>query len=167
MFERFTERARQAVVLAGDEARALKHDYLGTEHILLGLLREDEGIAARVLASFEITVEEVRAWVARVVGEGDEVRAGQIPFTPQAKKALEPRCERRSLGHNHVGTEHILIGVARVNDDVGARILLEYGADAERSRRGHSAHVRPGRAPMRHFERPQFSLARWPSRSTR
>src|SRR2546430_9043130 len=86
VFERFTERARQVVVLAQDEARALKHNYIGTEHILLGLLREEEGLAARVLESLDITVEEVRAQVARIVGQGDEVTTGQIPFTPRAKK---------------------------------------------------------------------------------
>ena len=93
MFERFTERARQVVVLAQDEARALKHNYIGTEHILLGLLREEEGLAARVLESLDITVEEVRAQVARIVGQGDEVTSGQIPFTPRAKKVLgwEPK----------------------------------------------------------------------------
>jgi ATP-dependent Clp protease ATP-binding subunit ClpC len=89
MFERFTERAHQVVVLAQDEARALKHNYIGTEHILLGLLREEEGLAARVLESLDITVEEVRAQVARIVGQGDEVTTGQIPFTPRAKKVLE------------------------------------------------------------------------------
>src|SRR6478672_3589538 len=89
LFERFTERARQVVVLAQDEARALKHNYIGTEHILLGLLREEEGLAARVLESLDITVEEVRAQVARIVGQGDEVTTGQIPFTPRAKKVLE------------------------------------------------------------------------------
>ncbi|HJU37705.1 MAG TPA: Clp protease N-terminal domain-containing protein [Gaiellaceae bacterium] len=89
MFERFTERARQVVVLAQDEARALKHNYIGTEHILLGLLREEEGLAARALASFDITVEEVRAQVARIVGPGDGVTTGQIPFTPRAKVLLE------------------------------------------------------------------------------
>ena len=89
MFERFTERARQVVVFAQDEARALKHNYIGTEHILLGLLREEEGLAARVLESLDITVEEVRAQVARIVGQGDEVTTGQIPFTPRAKKVLE------------------------------------------------------------------------------
>ena len=160
MFERFTERARQAVVLAQDEARALKHDYVGTEHILLGLLREDEGIAARVLESFEITVEEVRAWVARVVGEGDEVSTGQIPFTPQAKKALELSLrEALSLGHNHVGTEHILLGVARVNDDVGARILLDFHADAEKIRNEVIRLLSgPGRATVRHFGAPPLSF---------
>src|SRR5512133_3455073 len=89
IFEKFTERARQVVVLAQDEARACRHNYIGTEHILLGLLREEEGLAARVLESLDITVEEVRAQVARIVGQGDEVTTGQIPFTPRAKKVLE------------------------------------------------------------------------------
>src|ERR687885_82045 len=112
MFERFTERARQVVVLAQDEARALKHNYIGTEHILLGLLREEEGLAARVLESLDITVEEVRAQVARIVGQGDEVTTGQIPFTPRAKKVLELALrEALSLGHNYIGTEHILLGL--------------------------------------------------------
>jgi hypothetical protein len=112
LFERFTERARQVVVLAQDEARALKHNYIGTEHILLGLLREEEGLAARVLESLDITVEEVRAQVARIVGQGDEVTTGQIPFTPRAKKVLELALrEALSLGHNYIGTEHILLGL--------------------------------------------------------
>src|SRR3712207_1635116 len=89
MFERFTERARQVVVLAQEEARTLKHNYIGTEHILLGLLREEEGLAARVLESLDITVERVRAQVVRIVGSGEEVTSGQIPFTPRAKKVLE------------------------------------------------------------------------------
>ena len=119
MFERFTERARQVVVLAQDEARALKHNYIGTEHILLGLLREEEGLAARVLESLDITVEEVRAQVARIVGQGDEVTTGQIPFTPRAKKVLELALrEALSLGHNYIGTEHILLGLVRENDDL-------------------------------------------------
>jgi ATP-dependent Clp protease ATP-binding subunit ClpA len=131
VFERFTERAQQAVNLAQDEARALKHNYLGTEHILLGLLREDEGLAARVLESFDITVEEVRAQVARIVGQGDEVMRGQIPFTPRAKKVLELAVrESLSLGHNYIGTEHILLGIVRENEGVAARILLDFDADA-------------------------------------
>src|ERR671922_2453835 len=89
LFERFTERARQVVVLAQDEARGLKHNYIGTEHILLGLLREEQGIAARVLEGFDVTVEKVRAQVRQIIGEGDEPAAGQIPFTPRAKKVLE------------------------------------------------------------------------------
>ena len=135
MFERFTERARQVVVLAQDEARALKHNYIGTEHILHGLLREEEGLAARVLESLDITVEEVRAQVARIVGQGDEVTTGQIPFTPRAKKVLELALrEALSLGHNYIGTEHILLGLVRENEGVAARILLDFDADAEKIR---------------------------------
>ncbi len=135
MFERFTERARQVVVLAQDEARTLKHNYIGTEHILLGLLREEEGLAARVLDTLDITVEEVRAQVARIVGQGDEVTTGQIPFTPRAKKVLELALrEALSLGHNYIGTEHILLGLVRENEGVAARILLDFDADAERIR---------------------------------
>src|SRR5438552_1345501 len=131
VFERFTERARQVVVLAQDEARALKHNYIGTEHILLGLLREEEGLAARVLESLDITVEEVRAQVARIVGQGDAVTTGQIPFTPRAKKVLELALrEALSLGHDYIGTEHILLGLVRENEGVAARILLDFDADA-------------------------------------
>jgi ATP-dependent Clp protease ATP-binding subunit ClpA len=134
-FGRFTGRARQVVVLAQDEARALKHNYIGTEHILLGLLREEEGLAARVLESLDITVEEVRAQVARIVGQGDEVTTGQIPFTPRAKKVLELALrEALSLGHNYIGTEHILLGLVRENEGVAARILLDFDADAEKIR---------------------------------
>ena len=135
MFERFTERARQVVVLAQDEARALKHNYIGTEHILLGQLREEEGLAARVLDSLDITVEDVRANVARIVGQGEEVTTGQIPFTPRAKKVLELALrEALSLGHNYIGTEHILLGLVRENEGVAARILLDFDADAEKIR---------------------------------
>jgi ATP-dependent Clp protease ATP-binding subunit ClpC len=133
VFERFTERAKQVVVLAQDEARALKHNYIGTEHILLGLLREEEGLAARVLESLDITVEEVREQVKRLVGQGDEeIVTGQIPFTPRAKKVLELALrEALSLGHNYIGTEHVLLGVVRENQGVAARILLDFDADAE------------------------------------
>jgi ATP-dependent Clp protease ATP-binding subunit ClpA len=132
VFERFTERARQVVVLAQGEARALRHNYIGTEHLLLGLLREEEGLAARVLESLDITVEEVRAQVARIVGQGDEVTTGQIPFTPRAKKVLEISLrEGLSLGHNYIGTEHILLGLVREGEGVGARVLRDFDADAE------------------------------------
>jgi ATP-dependent Clp protease ATP-binding subunit ClpC len=136
VFERFTERAKQVVVLAQEEARALKHNYIGTEHILLGLLREEEGLAARVLESLDITVEEVRAQVARIIGPGDEpIVSGQIPFTPRAKKVLELSLrEALSLKHNYIGTEHILLGLVRENEGVAARILLDFGADAEKIR---------------------------------
>src|ERR1700739_2033742 len=135
MFERFTERARQVVVLAQEEARTLKHNYIGTEHILLGLLREEEGLAARVLESLDITVERVRAQVVRIVGSGEEVTSGQIPFTPRAKKVLELALrEALSLGHNYIGTEHILPGLVRENEGVAARILLDFDADSEKIR---------------------------------
>ncbi len=131
MFERFTERARQVVVLAQDEARALKHNYIGTEHVLLGLLREEEGLAARVLESLGVSVEEVRVHVARIVGQGDEVTTGQIPFTPRAKKVLELSLrEALSLGHNYIGTEHVLLGLLREREGVAVRILMEF-ADLE------------------------------------
>jgi ATP-dependent Clp protease ATP-binding subunit ClpC len=132
LFERFTERARQVVVLAQDEARALRHDFIGTEHLLLGLLREEEGIAARVLARFGLTSEGARVSVARVVGQGDEVTTAQIPFTPRAKKVLELALrEALALGDNYIGTEHILLGLVHGDDGLAARILLDHGADPE------------------------------------
>jgi ATP-dependent Clp protease ATP-binding subunit ClpC len=135
VFERFTERARRVVVLAQDEARALWHDHIGTEHILLGLLREEEGLAARVLESFGVTVDEVRAEVARIVGRGDAVATGQIPFTPRAKKVLELALrEALHLGHNYIGTEHLLLGLVRENEGVAARILLDFDTDDEKIR---------------------------------
>ena len=135
MFERFTERARQVVVLAQDEARRLKHNYIGTEHLLLGLLREEEGLAARVLESLDISTDEVRAQVARIVGRGDEAATGQVPFTPRAKKVLELSLkEAMSLNHNYIGTEHVLLGLVRENQGVAARILLEFDVDADKVR---------------------------------
>jgi ATP-dependent Clp protease ATP-binding subunit ClpC len=135
MFERFTERARQVVVLAQDEARGLKHNYIGTEHILLGLIREEEGLPARVLESFEVTIEEVRAQVARIVGQGDDVTTGQIPFTPRAKKVLELALrEALSLGHNYIGTEHVLLGLTRATDGVAMQILWDLGVGSENIR---------------------------------
>ena len=132
MFEQFTERARQAVVLALEETRTLKHTYIGTEHILLGLLREEEGVAAQVLENLDITVERVRARVVELVPPGEEVIPGQIPFTPRAKKVLELALrESKSLGHNYIGTEHILLGVVRENQGVGARVLLDFDANSE------------------------------------
>jgi hypothetical protein len=133
MFERFTEPARQVVVLAQDEARALKHDNIGSEHLLLGLLRDEDTTAGRALAELGITVEEVRAQVARIVGQGDEVTTGQIPFTPRAKKILELGVTvARERGDKVIGPEHILLGIARENEGVASRILLDFDADAER-----------------------------------
>ncbi len=135
IFERFTERARQVVVLAQEEARTLKHNYIGTEHILLGLLREEEGLAARVLESLDITIERVRGQVVRIVGSGEEVTSGRIPFTPRVKNAFELALrETLGLGHNYIGTEHILLGLVRENEGVAARILLDFDADHEKVR---------------------------------
>jgi ATP-dependent Clp protease ATP-binding subunit ClpC len=129
VFERFTERAREVLVFAQDEARSLKHNYIGTEHILLGLLREEEGIGARVLESLDITAEDVRATVAEIIGQGDEVTSGHIPFTPRAKKTLELSLrEALSLGHEYTDTEHLLLGLVRENEGVAARILAGCGA---------------------------------------
>jgi hypothetical protein len=131
MFERFSERGRQVVVLAQQEARALGHDYIGTEHLLLGLLREQEGLAARILGSLDITVERVRAQVARIVESGGEVTSGLIPFTPRAKRVLElAQREALSLGHNLIGTEHVLLGLVRESEGLAARILLDFDADS-------------------------------------
>ena len=134
MFERFTERARQVVVLAQDEARAQAQLHRHRAHPARAPARGG-GLAARVLEQLDITVEEVRAQVARIVGQGDEVTTGQIPFTPRAKKVLELALrEALSLGHNYIGTEHILLGLVRENEGVAARILLDFDADAEKIR---------------------------------
>jgi ATP-dependent Clp protease ATP-binding subunit ClpC len=135
MFERFTERARQVVVLAQDEARELRHGYIGTEHLLLGLVREEEGLAARVLESLDVGAEDVRSQIRSVVGEGDEVPAGQIPFTPRAKKTLEQALRQAlALKHNYIGTEHVLLGLLEDEKAVGARILAELGVAPEQIR---------------------------------
>jgi ATP-dependent Clp protease ATP-binding subunit ClpC len=135
MFERFTERARQVVVLAQEEARTLEHNYIGTEHLLLGLLREDEGLAARVLESLDITLERVRAQVVRIVGSGEEVPSGQIPFTPRVKEVFELALrEALNLGHSYIGTEHILLGIVRENEGIAARVLVDFHADSEKVR---------------------------------
>jgi ATP-dependent Clp protease ATP-binding subunit ClpC len=135
VFERFTEHARQVVVLAQDEARALKHNYIGTEHILLGLLRQEEGIASGALDSLGLRLDEVREQVARIIGQGDDV-AGQIPFTPRSKKVLDLALrEAIALGHKHIGPEHVLLGLARENDGVACEILLREGVDSEQVRR--------------------------------
>ncbi len=128
MFNRFTEGGRRVIVLAREEARSLKHDHVGTEHILLGLLQTQEGLAARVLASLDITVEAVRAQVMRVGGAGEDVISGELPFAPEARKVLELSMrEALLLGHNYIGTEHILLGLARENEGVAARILPDLG----------------------------------------
>src|SRR5512136_2732546 len=157
MFERFTERARQVIVLAQEEARALRHNYIGTEHLLLGLLREADGVAARVLGSLEVNLDEVRADVARIVGEGDSESQGQIPFTPRAKKVLELALrEALSLGHNYIGTEHILLGLMRESEGVAARILNDLDVDADRARQEvMSVLSGPSRRPARGATTPE------------
>ena len=136
MFEGFTGRARQVVLYAQEEVRGFGHDHIGTEHILLGLLRQEEGLAARVLEYFGLTVERVREQVVQIVGPGEAaLPSGQIPFTPRAKRVLEtaPR-EALSLGQNITNTEHILLGLVRENDGVASRILLDLDVDPERIR---------------------------------
>jgi hypothetical protein len=136
MFERFTERARQVVVLAQQEALELKHSFIGTEHILLGLLREEEGVAARVLERFDITAERVREQIVRIIAAGEEMTPGQsIPFTPRSKQVFELALrEALSMGHNYIGTEHILLAVVRENEGVAMRILNDFDADADKIR---------------------------------
>jgi len=135
MLERFTERARQVIVLAQEEGRALRHNYLGTEHILLGVLREEDGLGARVLLSLGITVDRVRAEVVQLVGIGEELTSGQIPFTPRAAKVLELALrESLSLGHGFIGTEHLLLGLIDETDGVAARILFVFGVDTVKIR---------------------------------
>jgi ATP-dependent Clp protease ATP-binding subunit ClpA len=120
------------VVLAQEEAQGLRHNYIGTEHLLLGLLREEEGVGAHVLGELGVSLDDVRAQVAEIIGRGDVVTAGQIPFTPRAKKVLELSLrEALTLGHNYIGTEHVLLGIARESDGVAARILLDKGAGAD------------------------------------
>jgi ATP-dependent Clp protease ATP-binding subunit ClpA len=132
-FGRFTDSARRAIALARKEARALEHDGVGSEHILLGLLREEDGIAARVLASLDITVDRVHASLVRSAGSGDGVAAGELYFTAGAKQALELALrEALSLGHNYIGTEHILLGLAREDEGTAARVLLTFGADLDK-----------------------------------
>jgi Clp amino terminal domain, pathogenicity island component len=147
MFERFTDRARRVVVLAQEEARSLDHNWLGTEHILLGLIREGEGIAAKALESLGISLDAVRQQVEEIIGRGQQPPSGHIPFTPRTKKVLELALrESLQLGHNYIGTEHILLGLIREGDGVAAQVLVKLGADLNRVRQqaiqllhGHSA----------------------------
>ncbi len=135
MFERFTDRARRVVVLAQEEARMLNHNYIGTEHILLGLIHEGEGVAAKALESLGIALEGVRAQVEEIIGQGQQSPSGHIPFTPRAKKVLELSLrEALQLGHNYIGTEHILLGLIREGEGVAAQVLVKLGADLNRVR---------------------------------
>ena len=135
MFERFTDRARRVIVLAQEEARMLNHDYIGTEHLLLGLIHEGEGVAAKALESLGISLDAVRQQVEEIIGQGQQAPSGHIPFTPRAKKVLElADREARALGHDYIGTEHILLGLIREGDGVAAQVLVKLGADLNRVR---------------------------------
>jgi ATP-dependent Clp protease ATP-binding subunit ClpC len=135
MFERFTDRARRVVVLAQEEARMLSHNYIGTEHILLGLIHEGDGIAAKALESLGVSLEAVRAQVEEIIGQGQQAPSGHIPFTPRAKKVLELSLrEALQLGHNYIGTEHILLGLIREGEGVAAQVLVKLGADLNKVR---------------------------------
>jgi ATP-dependent Clp protease ATP-binding subunit ClpC len=174
VFERFTEPARQVVVLAQDEARELKHNYIGTEHLLLGLIREERGLAARVLGSLGVTLEGVRVQVGRIIGSGDDVTTGEIPFTPRSKKVLELSLrEALGLGHNYIGTEHVLLGIVAEGEGVACRILLDFGVSSDavrdavvRALSGMGARVQlhgPGATAMPAVQRlkrpPRFQLS--------
>jgi ATP-dependent Clp protease ATP-binding subunit ClpA len=173
MFERFTDRARRVVALAQEEARRLNHGWIGTEHILLGLIREGEGVAARTLESLGVSLDAVGQQVEEIIGQGQQAPSGHIPFTPRAKKVLELSLrEALQLGHNYIGTEHILLGLIHEGDGVAAQVLVRLGADLDRVRLqvigllyGHpgqdvgSAGSRPGeRAPA---GLPKEALARF------
>ncbi|MBV9446257.1 MAG: UvrB/UvrC motif-containing protein [Streptosporangiaceae bacterium] len=135
MFERFTDRARRVIVLAQQEARMLDHNYIGTEHILLGLIHEGEGVAAKALESLGISLGTVRQQVEEIIGRGQQALTGHIPFTPRAKHVLELSLrEALQLGHNYIGTEHILLGLIREGDGVAAQVLVRLGADLNRVR---------------------------------
>jgi ATP-dependent Clp protease ATP-binding subunit ClpA len=135
VFERFTDRARSVVVLAQEEARLLKHNYIGTEHILLGLSHEGEGVAAKALEAMGVSLQDVRSQVESIIGRGHSEPRGHIPFTPRAKKVLEMSLrESLQLGHNYIGTEHLLLGLIREGEGVGAQVLVKLGADLNRVR---------------------------------
>src|SRR3954452_15470610 len=135
MFERFTDRARRVVVLAQEEARMTSHDIKSVEHILLGLIHEGDGIAAKALESLGISLEGVRAQVEEIIGQGQQAPSGRIPFTPRAKKVLELSLrEALQLGHNYIGTEHILLGLILEGEGVPAQVLVKLGADLNRVR---------------------------------
>jgi len=130
MFERFTDRARRVVVLAQDEARSLNHNYIGTEHLLLGLITEGEGVAAKALESLDINKDAVRAAVIDIIGEGEKPVEGHIPFTPRAKRVFELSLrEALQLGHNYIGTEHLLLGLLKEGEGVASQVLIKLGAD--------------------------------------
>jgi hypothetical protein len=148
VFERFTDRARRVLVLAQEEARLLSHNFIGTEHILLGLVHEDEGVAHQALEQFGISLEDVRTQVREIVGVSSTVPTGSPPFTPRAKKVLELALrEALQLGHNYIGTEHILLGLVREGDGVAAQVLVSLGADLDGVRQQVLGMVTPHPGP--------------------
>src|SRR6202042_1972024 len=155
LFERFTDRARRVLVLAQEEARLLNHSFIGTEHILLGLIHEGEGLAAKALESLGISLEAVREKVEETIGPAGSAPTGSPPFTPRAKKVLELSLrEALQLGHNYIGTEHMLLGLVREGEGAGAQVLVGLGADLEQVRRqvikllaGHEATGQEKAAP--------------------
>jgi len=135
MFEGFTDRARRVVVLAQEEARMLNHNYIGTEHLLLGLIHEGEGVAAKTLESLGISLQAVRQQVEEIIGQGQQAPSGHIPFTPRAKKVVElSKREALQLGHHYIGTEHILLGMIREGEGPAAQVLINLGGDLDRVR---------------------------------
>jgi ATP-dependent Clp protease ATP-binding subunit ClpC len=136
VFERFTDRARRVIVLAQEEARMLNHNYIGTEHVLLGLLHEGEGVAYQTLTTLDISLDTVREKVEEIIGVGQKAPSSHIPFTPRAKKVLELSLrEALDMGHNYIGTEHILLGLLREGDGVAAQVLVNLGATLAKVRR--------------------------------
>ncbi|HEY6058771.1 MAG TPA: Clp protease N-terminal domain-containing protein, partial [Candidatus Limnocylindrales bacterium] len=134
-FDKFTDRARKVLTLAQDEAQRFNHNYIGTEHLLLGLVREGEGVAARVLENMNVELAKVRTAVEFIIGRGDRPVVGEVGLTPRAKRVIELAIdEARRLGHNYIGTEHLLLGLVRVSDGVGGRVLASVGVDADRAR---------------------------------
>lgn len=162
MFERFTDRSRRVVVLAQEEARLLNHDYIGTEHILLGLIHEGEGVAATVLNRSGLSLDELRQAVQAAVGVGEKAPGGHIPFTPRAKKVLELSLrEALQLHHNYIGTEHILLGLIREGEGVAAQVLTQHGVQNEEIRRAVIEELRlqgpePGAIPGGMFSPPSI-----------
>jgi ATP-dependent Clp protease ATP-binding subunit ClpC len=154
MFERFTDRGRRVVVLAQEEARMLNHNYIGTEHILLGLIREDEGVAARALEALGVSLDGTRRRVEEVIGRGKGIPSGHIPFTLRSKRVLElSLSEAVQLGHTYIGTEHILLGLIREGDGVAAQILVESGVHLDRARKQviQQLHGTPGGEELTSF----------------
>jgi ATP-dependent Clp protease ATP-binding subunit ClpA len=169
MFERFTDRARRVVVLAQEEARMLSHNYIGTEHILLGLIHEGTGVAAKALESLGISLEAVRQQVEEIIGQGQQAPSGHIPFTPRAKRVLELSLrESLQLGHNYIGTEHILLGLLREGEGVAAQVLVRLGADLNRVRQQviqllHGYQARAAREPVSESELAEATWTRRPA----